>query len=157
MGINITIIGQMITFGVFVWFTMKFVWPPINKAMQERSKKIAAGLALAEKAEKDLLLSNKKIIAELRQARIDAAAIIENATKKSLLIIEEAKAQARVDNQRVLGLAKEQIQQEVNLARKDLQQDLAEMVMLSTNKVIGNLLTEEMHKNLIDKSIQEIK
>src|SRR5438105_14054660 len=100
MDINATIIGQFITFSILVWFTMKFVWPPITKAMHEREKKIAAGLEAAERSQRDLQKAEHKVMEMLRQARAESAAILEQAHKRASRIGEEAREIARQESER---------------------------------------------------------
>ena len=157
MSINLTLFGQMITFAIFVWFTMKYVWPPIVKAMEEREKKISDGLAAAEKAQNNLELSKKKVIEELRQAKIEANAIIENASKKATLIIDESKGLAKEESIRIINAAKVDIDQEILRAKQSLRDEVSMIAVLGVEKVIKKNLDAETHKKLIDEVIQEIK
>ncbi|NQY42833.1 MAG: F0F1 ATP synthase subunit B [Legionellales bacterium] len=157
MSINLTLFGQMITFAIFVWFTMKYVWPPIVKAMEEREKKISDGLAAAEKAQNNLELSKKKVIEELRQAKIEANAIIENASKKATLIIDESKGLAKEESVRIINAAKVDIDQEILRAKQSLRDEVSMITVLGVEKVIKKNLDVETHKKLIDEVIQEIK
>ena len=118
MNINATIIGQMLTFVVFVWFCMKFIWPPLINVLAERTKKIADGLSAADRAEQDLELAQEKAVAQLKEAKQQAAEIIDQAHKRSSQLIDEAKGQAREEGDRLLKAAQAEIEQEFNRARK---------------------------------------
>src|SRR3990167_10033738 len=95
MNINATLLGQFITFAILVWFTMRYVWPPITKAMHEREKKIAAGLEAAERGKRELEMAEHKALAILREAKGEASHIVELAHKRSIQIVDEAKENAR--------------------------------------------------------------
>jgi F-type H+-transporting ATPase subunit b len=157
LNINLTLFGQMITFAIFVWFTMKYVWPPIVKAMEEREKKIADGLAAAEKAQNDLHLSKKKIVDELKQAKMEANVILENASKKATLIVEESKGHAKEESSRIVNAAKVDIEQEILQAKQNLINEVSKMAIMGIEKVVAKQLDEESHKKLIDEVIHEIK
>ncbi len=156
MSINLTLFGQMITFGLFVWFTMRFVWPPIMMAMNDREKRIADGLAAAEKAQNDLQLSKKKIVDEIKQAKLESSIIIENASKKAVLIIDEAKSQSKEEGLRLIKAAKIEVQHEILQAKQSLQHDVSKMAVLGIEKVIGKHLDQKAHQKLIDDVLKEI-
>src|SRR3990167_9117588 len=105
MDINATLIGQLLTFSLLVWFTMRYVWPPITKAMQEREKKIAAGLLAAEESKRALEVAEHKALNIIREAKLTASHIVEQANKRSLQIIEEAKEDARQEGKRIVERA----------------------------------------------------
>ena len=113
MNINLTLIGQMIAFVLFVVFCMRYVWPPIMAAMQERAEKIADGLAAADRASQDLELAQEKAVERLKEAKEEAAAIIDAANKRGNQIIEEAKDQARVEAERVKTAAQSELDQDI--------------------------------------------
>ena len=118
MNINATIIGQTIAFAFFVWFCMKYVWPPIIGALNERQKKIADGLAAADRASKDLELAQVKAVEELHLAREQAKEILEQANQRATVIVEEAKDEARKEGERLIVAARAEIEQEANQARE---------------------------------------
>jgi len=111
MSINATLIGQMITFTLLVWLTMKYVWPPIIAALEERKTKIAEGLAAAEKGQEDVRLAEKKAKSILKDAKEQSAEIISSAQKRANELVEESKLQARLEGERLLEAAKAQIEQ----------------------------------------------
>ena len=109
MNINLTLLGQTIAFAIFVWFCMKYVWPPITQAMQERQKKIADGLDAAGRAQQDLKLAQEKVSNTLRETREQATQIIEKANKQANSIVEEAKQQAQAEGERLIASARAQV------------------------------------------------
>jgi len=117
VNINATLLGQAITFAILIWFTMKFVWPPLTGAMQERAKKIADGLAAGDRAKQDLELAAKRSAEVIREAKEKAAEIIANGDKRAAEIIEAAKTQAKVEADRLIAGAQAEIDQEVFRAK----------------------------------------
>src|SRR3989338_1061066 len=117
MNLNFTLLGEMLTFIVFVWFTMQFIWPPLIKVLAERREKIAAGLAAAEKTKRDLELAHHKVTELLTEAKAQAAQMIEQASQRANHIIEEAKGRARDECDRLLVIAKTDIEREFQAAR----------------------------------------
>ena len=117
MNINLTILGQAIAFFIFVVFCMKYVWPPVIAALQERQKKIADGLAASDRAAKDLELTQEKSAQELRQAKEQAAALIEQANKRANQIVEASKEDARKEGEKILAQAQAEIEQQRIKAR----------------------------------------
>ncbi len=120
MNINLTLIGQLIAFAIFVWFCMKFVWPPITGAMDARQKKIAEGLDAAGRAERDLRLAQEKATEMLRDTKKTALEILDKANKTASEIVEEAKHTARTEGERLIANAKTEIDLEVNRVKEDL-------------------------------------
>jgi F-type H+-transporting ATPase subunit b len=156
MNINATLIGQMITFGLFVWFTMKFVWPHILNAMQEREDKIADGLAAAERGHHELALAQDKIKQQFRESKEKAAVIIESANKKAGKLIEQARAAAVVEKKKIVQQAQEEIAQEKHQALQDLKQHVALIALSSAEKIIGRQVDEAANKDIIDELIEEL-
>src|SRR5574337_350683 len=101
MDINATLLGQLITFGILVWFTMKYVWPPITKTIQEREKKIVAGLEAAERSKRELEMAEHKVLTIIREAKQEAQRIIDQANLNSAKLVEEAKGVSRVEGERI--------------------------------------------------------
>jgi len=154
--INATLLGQMITFAVFVWFTMKYVWPPITKAMHDREKSIADGLAAADKGHRDLELARHKSTEIIQQAKVEAAKIIDQANHRSLRLVEEAKEKARDEGKRLINHANEEITLQANQAKRDLQADVAILAVSIAEKVAQNEFDEKMHQDLLIKVAAEI-
>lgn len=144
MNINLTLIGQMITFSLFVAFTMKFIWPPITKALRERQEKIADGLAAAEQSQLELL--NAKSTAEkmIKEAKQSVEAHLAQAEKQAAAYLEKAKADARTEAEKIIVLAQANIEVERNNTKVLLQKDAAEFALLALKK----LLTETSQNDL---------
>ena len=156
MNINLTLIGQMIAFVCFVLFCMKFVWPPIVAAMAEREKKIADGLAAADRASHDLELAKEKAVERLKEAKEEAAGIIDSANKRANQIVQEAKDAALVEAERVKASAQAEIEQEANRAREQLRSQVAALSLAGAEKVLGAAIDREAHAGLVDKLASEL-
>ncbi|MCH9643853.1 MAG: F0F1 ATP synthase subunit B [Gammaproteobacteria bacterium] len=156
MDINITLIGQMITFAVFVWFTMKFVWPPLMGIMDDRRKKIADGLAAAEKGHDELELAQHKVKEQLIEAKAQAASIVEKANQRSNTIIEEAKGKARHEGERLLKIAQDEIAQEYNSARESLMKNASEVAMMGAEKILQREINSDNNDWLMKELAKEI-
>lgn len=151
MNINLTLIGQSITFIAFILFCMKFVWPALISIMEEREKKIADGLEAADRADKDLELAQKKAAQQLREAKEQAAAIVDQANKRANQIVEEAKEQARAEGQRLLAKAQADIEQEANRAKEVLRGQVASLALAGAAKVLEAEINEQAHGELVEK------
>ena len=150
MNINLTLIGQMISFAVFVLFCMKFVWPAITNAMEERSNKIADGLDAADRAMRDLELAQNKASEQMKEAKAEAAALIDQANKRASQIVEEAKDQARAEGDRLKAAAQAEIEQEINRAREELRGKVAMLVYTGAEKILESSVDEAANKALVD-------
>lgn len=151
MNINLTLIGQMITFALFVIFCMKYIWPPIVAAMQERAVKIADGLEAADRAGRDLELAQERATKRLHEAKEEAAVIIEAANKRGSQIVEEAKDQAREEGTRLKTAAQAEIEQEVNRAKETLRGQVGALAISGAEKVLEASIDENAHKALVEK------
>ena len=156
MNINLTLIGQMIAFVCFVAFCMKYVWPPILAAMAEREKKIADGLAAADRASHDLELAKEKAVERLTEAKHEAAGIIDAANKRGGQIVEEAKDAAVSEADRVKASAQAEIEQEVNRAREHLRGQVAALTLAGAEKVLGATIDQDAHNELVEKLAAEL-
>ena len=156
MNINLTLIGQMIAFVCFVLFCMKYVWPPILAAMAEREKKIADGLAAADRASHDLELAKEKAVERLKEAKTEAAGIIDAANKRGNQLVEEAKGTAVVEADRVKASAQAEIEQEANRAREQLRGQVAALSLAGAEKVLGAEIDREAHNELLEKLATEL-
>ena len=156
MNINLTLFGQMIAFVGFVWFCMKFVWPPILAAMAEREQKIADGLAAADRASHDLELAKEKAVERLKEAKEEAAGIVDSANKRANQIVEEAKDAAVVEADRVKASAQAEIEQETNRAREQLRGQVAALSLAGAEKVLGAAIDKDAHNALVDKLADEL-
>lgn len=156
MNINLTLIGQTISFAFFVLFCMKFVWPALTSIMEEREKKIADGLDAAERADKDLELAQKKATQQLREAKEQAAAIIEQANKRAGQIVEEAKDQAKAEGNRLKAAAEAEIEQEVNRAKAELRGKVAALALAGAEKVLAATIDEKANSELVSQLAAEL-
>lgn len=151
MNINLTLFGQMVTFAVFVWFCMKFVWPALTNAMEERKNKIADGLDAADRAVRDLELAQNKATEQMKAAKQEAAALIDQANRRANQIIEEAKEQARAEGERLKLAAQADIEQEINRAREDLRSRVADLAVAGAEKILEASIDRAANKALVDK------
>lgn len=156
MNINATLLGQMITFALFVAFTMRFIWPPLMKALEARRQKIADGLAAAERGVHELELARHKAAEHLREAKIQAVAILEQANKRSNQIIEAAKEQARHEKARLLAVAKEEITNEAKQAQDYLRTKIAGLAIAGAEKILDRSINETVNDQLLNQLLTEI-
>lgn len=156
MEINATIIGQFITFAILVWFTMKYVWPPITKAMHDREKKIAAGLEASERSKRELELAEHKALSIIRDAKQQATQIIEQANLHASSLIEDAKTQAKQESHRIVEMAQGEIDREVTQAREVLKTQFAKLAITGAEKIIQRNLDPSIHQDLLNQLAAEI-
>ncbi|WP_101758639.1 F0F1 ATP synthase subunit B [Oceanicoccus sp. KOV_DT_Chl] len=151
MNINLTLIGQSITFLFFVWFCKAFVWGAIRTAMDEREKQIADGLEAADRAGKDLELAQEKATQNLRESKEQAASIIDAANKRANQIVEEAKEAAREEGDRIKAAAQAEIEQDVNRAKEALRGQVAVLALAGAEQVLEATIDASAHKELVEK------
>lgn len=156
MGFNATLIGQMITFGLFVWFTMTFVWPPLTKAMQDRQKRIAEGLAAAERGVREQEMAQTRAAETLREAKQQAQEIIRQAEKRAAQLIEESKTQARTEGQKQLDAARAEIEQEINRAREQLRGQVADIAVAGASRILQREVDAKAHRKMLDDLIAQL-
>ena len=156
MNINATLILQSIAMMIFVWFCMKFVWPPLLKAMDERREKIADGLAASDRAEKELAAAKVKADEQITEARDKAGEIVEQANQRHSQILDQAKDDATSERQRQVTAAEADISQAANQAREELRASVASLAVLGASKVLEKEIDAEAHRELLDKLIAEI-
>lgn len=149
MNINATLIGQSITFLIFVWFCMKYIWPYIMRALAERNKRIADGLAAAERGKRDLELATERSADVVREAKQQASEIIAQAEKRGVLLIEEAKANAKMEGSRLVAGAKAEIEQEVFRARDELRNQVAALAVAGAEKILRREVDSRTHSDLL--------
>ncbi|AMO58819.1 hypothetical protein GZ77_21955 [Endozoicomonas montiporae] len=156
MNINATIIGQSIAFAVFVWFCMKYVWPPIMQILNTRKKEIADGLAAAARGSEELEVAQQKVTEQLQEAREQAQEIIDLANKRAGQIVDEAKEQAREEAERVKAAAQADIEQELNRAREALRAQVAVLAVAGAERILGENLDESANSRLVDDLVAEL-
>lgn len=156
MDINATIIGQFLTFAILVWFTMKYVWPPITKTMHEREKKIAAGLEAAERSKRELEVAEQRALAIIREAKQQASQVIEQANLHSAQLIEEAKNQGKIENRRIVEMAQGEIERDMAQVKEALKNQLAKLAIAGAEKIIQRHLDAATHDALLNELAAEI-
>ncbi len=156
MNINLTLIGQLLSFAVFVWFTMKFVWTPIMGALEERRKGIADGLAAGERGLHEQELAKERAKDVLRDAKSQAADIVAQAQKRASEIVDEAKGSARVEGERILTAARAEIEQETNRAREQLRERVAELAVTGAEKILRKEIDVQAHQDIVEQLAKEI-
>ena len=150
MDINVTLVAQVITFSLFIWFTIKFVWPPLLRAIEARQKSIADGLAAGEQGRKSLEVSSKQAEQAIQDARGRAAEIVTQAEKRAAQVLEEAKANAKAEGEREKTAAKADIQQEVSRAREKLRDQVAALAIAGAEKILRREVDAKAHADLLD-------
>lgn len=156
MNINATILGQIVAFTIFVWFCMKFVWPPVIRAMRERQDKIASGLQNADQASRDLELAKEKAAETLREAKQQAAALIEQANKRANQLVDEAKDQARTEGERLKAAAQSEIEQELNRAKENLRAQVAALSIAGAEKILAASVDQTAHSKMLEQLAAEL-
>jgi F-type H+-transporting ATPase subunit b len=156
MDINLTLIGQSITFFLFIWFTMKFVWPPITSALNARKAQIADGLAAAEKGKHDEELAKHKIAEQLRDAKVHAQEIIGQAEKRAAEIIDEAKGNAKLEAQRIVVAANAEIEQNVHRAREQLRSQVASLAVAGASRVLKKEINVAANEDLLKDLVAQL-
>lgn len=156
MNINLTLIAQLASFVVFVMFTMKYVWPPLVKAMEERKAKIADGLAAAERGAHEKELAEQRAGEKLHEAKLQSAEIVSRAEKRAVEIVEEAKDNARAEGERLLHAAKAEIDQEANKTREALRVKVGELAIAGAEKILRKEINADVHKGIIESIASQV-
>lgn len=156
MNINLTMLAQIVSFAILIWFTVKFVWPPLLTAIETRQKTIADGLAAAERGKHDLELAAKRASQEMHTAKEKASDIIAQAEKRAIEIIEEAKANAKVEGNRIIAGAKAEIEQEVNRAKEGLRKQVSDLAVAGAEKILRREIDAKAHADLLDVIANEL-
>jgi len=156
VSITVTLFGQILTFAVLVWFIQQFLWGPITKMMETRTKRIADGLAAAERGSHELDLAKGRAAEILRETKQKAADIIGAANKRAVEIVEEAKVQGQIDGQRQIDVARAEIDQEVNQAKEELRKQFVQLTLASAEKILEKEINAEVHDEFLDKMIQKL-
>lgn len=156
MNINATLFGQAIAFAIFVYFCLRFVWPPIINALRDREKQIADGLESASRAEKDLELARKSATEKMREAKEQASELVAHAHKRAAGIVDEAKDQANEERAKILSNAKAEIEQETNRAREELRASVAVLAVEGAGKILQREVDEAAHADLLDDLVKQL-
>ena len=156
MNINLTLIGQSIAFAIFVWFSLKFIWPFLIKALEERKARIADGLAAAEEGRKAKEKAETEIEQVRQEARAQAKEIVANANRRADQMVEEARSNARVEGDKLVELAKGEIEQQANQARESLRKDVVRLAIAGAEQVLMREVDERAHAQALEKLAAEL-
>lgn len=156
MSINATLFVQAIVFAILVWFTMKFVWPPIAGALDERAKKIADGLAAADKARSELSAANKRVEDELAKSRNESAARLADVERRAQALIEEAKTRAAEEGNKIIAAAKAEADQQAIAAREALREQVAVLAVKGAEQILRREVNAGVHADLLNRLKTEL-
>ena len=156
MNINFTLIAQAIAFAVLIWFTVKFVWPPLLKAIETRQKEIADGLAAAADGRNALEVAAKKSEITLNEAKQKATEIIGQAEKRATQIVDDAKGNAKTEGDRILTGAKAEIDQEVNRAKESLRAQVSALAVAGAEKILRKEINAKAHSDMLTQLAAEL-
>jgi F-type H+-transporting ATPase subunit b len=156
VNINSTLFLQAVVFAILVWFTMKFVWPPITKALDERAQKISDGLAAAEKAKSELTSANKRVEEELAKSRTETASRLADADRRAQTIIEEAKARATEEGNKIVAAARAEADQQTVKAREALREQVAALAVKGAEQILRKEVNAGVHADLLNRLQTEL-
>ena len=156
MNINATLFLQAIVFAILVWFTMKYVWPPITKALDERAEKIAAGLAAADKAKSELSSANKRVEEELAKSRNESALRLAEAERRAQALIEEAKTKASEEGKKIIAAAHAEAEQQTVKARETLREQVAALAVKGAEQILRKEVNASVHADLLGRLKTEL-
>ena len=156
MNFNATLIGQMITFAVFVWFCMKYIWPPLMSALEERKARISEGLAAAARGEKDLEEAREKVSESLAEAKDQAQQIINQAQKRANEIVDQAKESAREEADKTVAAASVEIEQQISAAREQLRKEVSTIALSGAEQILKREIDAKAHADLLDELATQI-
>jgi ATP synthase, F0 subunit b len=156
VNVTATLIGQMITFAIFVWFIQRYLWGPLTRMLEERKKRVAEGLAAGERGKREQALAEQHAQDLLQDSKRSAAEIIAQAQKRATEIIEESKADARAEGERLLIAARAEIEQEINRAKEQLREQVAALAIAGAEKILGREIDAEAHSKMLEKLSAEI-
>jgi F-type H+-transporting ATPase subunit b len=156
VNLNATLFAQLIVFGILVWFTMRFVWPPIVKALDERAEKVAEGLAAAERGKSDFEQAEKRVAEILAEGRTQVTEMVANAEKRAAQIVEEAKEQAVGEAARIMAQAKADVAQEANRAREALREQVAALAVKGAESILRSEVDASRHAQMLASLKQEL-
>ena len=156
MNINATLLGQTLAFVIFVAICWKYVWPPIIAIMEEREKRIADGLEAAKKADDSLEEAQLAFDQEINKAKVESAEILEKANSRASQIVNDATAKAEVEAEKILSSASKTIENDVNKAKEELRQKMSELIIDTSEKILGDEISPEKHQELLKKAAAEL-
>jgi F-type H+-transporting ATPase subunit b len=156
MNINFTLIAQAITFAIFIWFTVKFVWPPLLNAIEKRQKEIADGLAAANEGKMSLEVASKKNAEALEQTKQKSSEILGQAEKRASQIIDDAKVAANTEAERIKSSAQSEIEQEINRAKEDLRGQMSNLAIAGAEKILEKEIDKKAHADMLTKLAKDL-
>lgn len=156
MNMNATLLGQLICFILFVWFCMKFIWPPLINAIEKRQKEISESLTSAEQAKKELSLANDSTHKLLQEAKAQAQSIVDQANKRKAQMIEEAKVQAQSEKEKIISQGLAEVESERKKAQEMLRKQMAQLVVTGAEKVIQRSVDEAANSDIVDQMIAQL-
>lgn len=156
MNMNFTLIGQLIAFAVFVMFCMKYVWPPLMAAIEERQKIIADGLAASDRAEKDLELAQQKATAQLKEAKQQAAEIVEQAKKRANQLVDEETQRGQSEREKIIASGYAEIEAERNRVKEDLRKQVATLAISGAEKILAREIDAKAQNDIVEKLVAEL-
>ena len=156
MNINATLIGQAIAFAVFVWFCMKFVWPPLLGAIEERQKIIADGLEASDQAEKDLAVAQAQAAEQLKEAKAQAADIIEQAKKRANVLVDEETQRGHSEREKIIAQGYAEIDAERNRAKEDLRKQVSALAIAGAEKRLAREIDKDAQADIVAKLVDEL-
>ncbi len=156
MNINASMFLQAIVFAILVWFTMKYVWPPIAKALDERVQKIADGLAAADKAKSELSSANKRVEAELAKSRAETTALLADAERRGQVLVDEAKSKATEEGSKIIAAAKVEAEQQTVRAREALREQVAALAVKGAEQILRKEVNAAVHADLLGRLKTEL-
>ena len=156
MNFNATLIGQTITFIVFVWFCMKYIWPPLMAALEERNARISEGLAAAQRGQQDLEDAQVKVTDSLNDAKQQAQEIINQAQKRANEIVDEAKGVARDEADKIKVAASADVDQQINSAREELRKEVSSIALAGTEQILKREVDAKAHAAVLDELVAQI-
>ena len=157
MQINATLIGQMLTCAIFVWFCMNYIWPPVMKAIHARPKMVADGLAAADRSQRDLEAAQLKVRQMIDEAKQQANVILENTHKRANVMIQEARDNARIEAERVLNNAQAEIDQNIQAAKDKLYREVTTLAVMGAEKIIVRNMNAQDNHAMVEQLMAEVK
>jgi F-type H+-transporting ATPase subunit b len=156
VNVTVTLFGQMITFAILVWFVWRFLWGPLTQMMADRSRRIADGLASAERGRHELERAESRVQDMLAQTKSEAAEIVAQAQRRAAEIVEESKAQAREEGERILHAARAEIDKELQQAKEQLRGEVVGIAVAGASKILGREIDEQSHNDLLEGLVAQI-
>ena len=156
MNLNATRIGELIAFTVFVLFCMKYVWPPLNGAIEARQKKIEDGLAATDKAEQELEVARKQAAEQLKEAKVQAADIVEQAKKRAALIVDEETTRGQQEREKIIAQGHSEIESERSRVSEELRKQVATLSVVGAERILEREINQAAHSDIVEKLVAEL-